>query len=79
MFQIVWGSAGFCAGHEIICQRDFNKEYFLNEMMQQLADRLFLERRAPHTFVFEELTKFFEDNSLVRARQPASSLDIAPS
>jgi hypothetical protein len=35
---------------EIICQRDFNKEYFVNEMMQDLADRLFLERIVPHTF-----------------------------
>jgi hypothetical protein len=50
MFKIVWGSAGFYAGDQIICQGDFNKEYFVNEMMQQLADRLFLERRAPHTF-----------------------------
>jgi hypothetical protein len=41
MFAIAWGIAGFHVINLIMSQRSFNREYFVNEIMQSLVTKLF--------------------------------------
>jgi hypothetical protein len=72
-------------------QRNFNNEYFVNEMMQPLVAKYFPGGRMPHTsrlivrldkclVHFPKHTQmFFDENSLLRVPEPPYSQDLAPS
>jgi hypothetical protein len=42
MFTIIWGIADFHVTNLMTSQRNFNSEYFINEIMQPLIAKLFL-------------------------------------
>jgi hypothetical protein len=69
-------------------QRSFNREYFINEIMQPLIAKLFPMGRISHTHRLivhldncrvhfsKHSQKFFDDNSLLRLPQPPYSPDL---
>jgi hypothetical protein len=91
LFTIVWGTAGFQVTNLMIPQPNFKSEYFVNETIRSLIDKLFPGGRMPHASrVIEHLDNcrvhfskhtqmFFDENFLLRVPQPPYSPDLGPS
>jgi histone-lysine N-methyltransferase SETMAR len=91
MLRVIWGMDGFHVVDLMISQRSFDFQYFMDNIMVSLVEKVFPKGRNPHARRLHPLLdncqvqcsrvteQFIAKNHISRVPQPAYSPDLAPS